>query len=103
MFGEEDYTIKFEIKLAASKIISEVMGRNETMQKSLEEGITSAIEKFDFKSYCEDYTRKCIEDAIRGSIEWGEVRKIVKDKVDSIVSAYIERDLEKFKNDFTGK
>lgn len=96
----ENYTtIQFEIKTAASKILSQVMVNNEKMQKELEEGITAAIENFDFKTYIEKIVTREIESAITNSGSWGSLRTIAKMKADQIVDAYIEKEMANFKDD----
>lgn len=92
-------SIRFEIQVAASKIISQVMVRNENMQKELEAGITAAIENFDFKTYVEGLVSNQIKEALNSSASWGSIRELARTKADAIVDNYIKREMEAFQKD----
>lgn len=91
--------IRFEINVAASRILSDVLIRNERMTKELEEGITAAIENFDFKNHIEGLVTEQIRQALANSSSWGSIRKLAQEKADAIVDDYIAREMEQFKKD----
>lgn len=97
---EDQTIIKFEISLAANKIISQVISRNERMQEELEMGIEEAVNEFDFKKYCKEYTTQAIQSAIKTSSEWGKIRELAKIKTDEVINNFIDSQLEIWKKDF---
>lgn len=99
MYNDGTTAVTFEIKMAAEKMISQVMIRNERFQEELEKGIENAINRFDFEEFVENITKAAIEDAIKTSGSWGKLRDVARTKADEVVDNYIKKQMENFKED----
>lgn len=93
-------SVKIELEVAASRIISQVMLSNDTIEKEIEAGVKAAVLNFNFQAAVEKSVTKCIEDAIKQSTDWGVIRDAVKKETDKIVGTYIQASIDKFHADF---
>jgi intergrase/recombinase len=93
-------TVRLQLDIAAHHMVSQYMVNNEQIKEDLEKGIANAFENFNFEYEVEKFTRKCIEDAIKSSADWGVLRKKVQEYTDKITDKYIEKAIEKFKKDY---
>ncbi len=97
---ENSVIIKTEIEIYAQKLISQFIVNNEAIEREVERGVKKAFENYDFESVVEASIKRCIDEAIKSSTDWGKIREAVRKKTDSIVDLYIERQIKQFKIDF---
>ena len=98
---ENSVIIKTEIEVYAQRLTNQFVINNERIESEIEKGIKKAFENYDFESVVEASIRRCIDEAIRSSTDWGKIREAVRKKTDSIVDTYIESQIQQFKIDFT--
>lgn len=94
-----EYTIKFEINVAAQRMISQIVSHNEEFEKQLEAGIKQAVDEFDFKEFSRQTVDRAIREAIQSSASWGNIRQMAVDKANKIVDEYISKEMENFKTE----
>lgn len=93
-------SIRFELEVAAQKLISRYMINNEAIEAEIEAGIKAAFTNIDIPKLIESTVSKCIQDAIKSSGEWGKIHAAVKKKTDEIVDSYIQVAIDKFHTNF---
>jgi len=91
--------IKFEIELAANKIISQVMVNNSIIEEQLTKGIKAAVEEFNFETHIKLIVTREIDSVIRNSNGWDAIRTLVKQKADIIINEYLEKQLTILRKD----
>lgn len=89
--------IRFELEIAAQKVINQFMLNNRHIEDQLESGIKNAFEDFDFESEIKVATTNAIESEIRKSANWDRLTKLVREKADKIVDDHIEKHLQSLK------
>jgi fructose/tagatose bisphosphate aldolase len=92
--------VKFELEIAAQRLISEYMVNNAYIESELNQGIKAAFEKIDIAATIEKAVTDCIITAIKQSSDYGAIRNAVKEKTDKIVEHYIDSAVNKFKTDY---
>ena len=93
---ENALIIKNEIEIAAQRIIQQVMITNDQVKEQVEAGVKRAFEKFDFETEIEKAITGSIERAIRDSSQWGKISKLVYEKADEIIQAFIDKQIKEF-------
>lgn len=90
-------TIRFELEIAAQKVINQLMLNNSAIEQQLEVGIKSAFESFDFEAAIKEATLRTIESEIRKSTNWDKMIRLVREKADKIVDDHIEKHMDNLK------
>lgn len=86
--------MRFELEVMASRIISEYLIANESVQKSIEAGVKRAFENIDLEAEIEECVKGQIKRAIREATEWGKIREAVKAKTDELIEGMIEKSIK---------
>lgn len=94
-------TVRLQLDIEAQHFISQHMIHNDRLSKEIAAGVKKAFDSVDFEKEVENSVRRCIDDAIRQSTEWGKIKEAVRKKTDEIVDKYIERSINKFRKDFS--
>ncbi len=97
----ENFTqVRVELDVVAQKLISQYMINNDRIEKEIEIGIKRAFETIDLEKEVEKSVKNAIQKAIQDSSDWGKIREAVRKKTDEIVEFYIEKSINKFRQDF---
>lgn len=97
-YTNDHVAMRIEFDIAAQRAISQIILRNDAIEKQIEEGIKKAFESFDFEAAVIEATEQAIKRQIRDSSSWDKLSQLVRKKADEIVDAHIEKHMKELKD-----
>lgn len=96
---EDTTAVKFEINIAAERMLSQILIRNERFENELKTGIEKAIESFDFEKVIISQVQEQLRRTIQDSASWGKLRELAHKRADEVVQNYIDKEILNFEKD----
>jgi len=87
--------VKFEIEVAASSIMSQVVLNNKDIEAKIQEGVKKAIDNFDIVGEVEKQTTEVLRHAIRNQVSTYKIQTKVEESVAKLISNKVSAILAK--------